>query len=137
MYAQNAIPQCVIAAIAFVSLLTAAGCQTAQPGTTDTLGRYDMVISAPPPRATRAAADVLEDDYKFKIDSSAFSAIDGKVVAETAQGTTIWTWVQRKGDNDSLVSVRVGVGDEKLSMEILAKIRDRSNSLMERIKEKM
>jgi hypothetical protein len=125
-------------AAGLISLLVAGGCKTSQAGTTDTMGRFDMVINAPPPRATRAAQEVLEDDYKFAIDSSALSTIDGKIEAHSAQDTKVWVWVERQGDDNSLVSIRIGMaGDEKLSLEILAKIRDQAKTLMQRLKEKM
>ena len=136
MSAYQAIPRVLVAA-GLISLLVAGGCKTSQPGTTDTMGRYDMVVNAPPPRATRAATNVLEDDYKFTIDSTAYSTIDGKIVAHTAQNTKVWVWVERQGENDSVVSLRVGVGDEKLSLEILAKIKESAKTLMERLREKM
>ena len=124
-------------ATGLVSVLIAAGCRTSQHGVTDTMGRYDLVVHAPPPRATRAAMDVLEDDYLFKVESSGFSTIDGKVEAQSAQGTRIWVRVERQGDSDSVVSVRVGSGDEKLSLEILGKIKDRAKTIMDRVREKM
>jgi hypothetical protein len=127
----------VLIVTGLLSMLSAAGCQTSQPGVTNTMGRYDMAVNAPPPRATRAALNVLEDDYKFKVESSALTAIDGKVEAQSAQGTKIWVWVERQGDNGSLVSVRVGAGDEKLSLEILGKIKESAKTIMERIREKV
>jgi hypothetical protein len=121
-----------------VLLLALMGCATDKPGVTDTMGRYDQVINAPTPRATQAATDVLESDYKFKILSTAYSEIDGKVEAQSAQDMKIWVWVQKIDDNSCTVSVRVGdMGDQKLSMEILGKIQDRSKTMMQKLREHM
>src|SRR5690242_2168002 len=88
---------------AVLGLGSLAGCESTQPGVTNTVGRYDMVIDAPPARVTQVVQGVLQDDYKFQIDTSAYTKIDGKVVAHTAQGTKVWVWVNRQGDNMSQV----------------------------------
>jgi hypothetical protein len=127
-----------LAAACSLLALAVAGCSTDKPGVTDTMGRYDQVINAPAARATQAATDVLDSDYHFKVLSSAYSTIDGKVEAESAQGMKVWVWVERKDDDSSTVSVRCGdMGDQKLSMEILDKIQDRSKTLMQKIREHM
>jgi len=118
--------------------LSGAGCQTSKPGVTDTVGRIDAVIEAPPPRVTQAATNVLENDYHFKLLSTAYTTIDGRVEAESAQGTKVWVWVAKKDDNSSAVSMRVGLtGDEKLSLEMLDKIKARSKTLMDKLRETM
>jgi hypothetical protein len=136
MRAHHRIPSFWIAA-GLVSFLVASGCRTSPHEAAQATGRYDVVVHAPPPQATRATTDVLEGDYLFKIESSAFTNADGNVEAQSAQGTRVWARVEGRGDGDSVVSIRVGSGDEKLSLEILDKIKDRARTIMERIRAKM
>lgn len=126
-------------ALCVILTLSVLGCDTNRPGVTQTLGQYDMVLEAPTSRASRAAEDVLKGDYKFVIDSSVHTAIDGKVVAHTAHNNQVTVWVTREGDNLSKVTVQVDqlTDRERLSMEILGKIKEKSKTVVEQIRDKL
>jgi hypothetical protein len=111
-----------------LGLLAAGGCSTNTPGVTDTAGRFDMLIDAPPATVARAADSVIEN-YKFPIESFTFSKADGHLLAHTAQGTEVQLWINQQGDNVSKIEIRVGLtGDEALSQQILKKIKNKSTS---------
>jgi hypothetical protein len=113
---------CVVVLGGAMSLL--AGCQTSEPGATDTLGVYTTNVDARPDKVTYAASKACEDLKLAGIESSA-SLVDGKVTAKTAQGDAVSINVEQAGDNVSKVSIHIGVtGDEAVSKQLVDRIRD-------------
>ena len=110
--------------VAFASFALT-GCETGQSGTKNVLGEYSATMAYPADAVTRAAEAVLRDELRL-IDVTANSTtIDGKVKAKTAQNDSVTVAIESIGENVSEVKVRVGLGDESLSLTILDKIKAR------------
>jgi len=105
-------------------LIIVGGCKTEQPGVTNRVGTIKATLAANPASVTEAAKEVLED-MDLIIISSDSTAIDGRVIARTAQDVKVRVDSEKVGDNVSEVFIRVGtMGDTELSLTILNKIKE-------------
>ena len=78
------------------------------------------------PEAVARATDATFADLDVRRISSQATKLDAHVVGRTATDTKIDVSVESKGDNQSEVTVRIGVfGDEAMSRRVLAGIRKR------------
>ncbi len=102
-----------------------AGCQTDEPGATNTLGFYTTNVDARPDKVTTAAYKACEDLKLSNINSgSGGSTVDGEVTATTAQGTNVTIDIKENGDNVSKVTIRVGTtGDNSVSEQLVDRIK--------------
>jgi hypothetical protein len=123
------IVQLSLASMLGLPLFAVVGCQTSTPGVDRAdMVRFDEVIDAPPATVSRASEAVL-DDYKFPIDSATWTNVDGHITAHNAQNQVVDIAINQEGLNTSKLSVRYGdLGDEVMSQQIMAKIRDRATS---------
>jgi hypothetical protein len=107
-----------------IFVLAMQGCQTDQPGTTETLGSYTANVDSSPDKVTTAAAKAAEDLKLTNITSNG-TKVDGVVSAMTAQGDRVDIRIEQAGENVSKVTIRVGTtGDEALSKQLI----DKTNS---------
>lgn len=105
-----------------VLLLVLNGCQTDQPGATNTLGDYTTNVGATPDKVTDAANKACQD-LKFADINAAGTKVDGKVTAKTAQGDDVMITIAQSGNDVSKVTVRVGAsGDQAVSKQIVDRI---------------
>jgi len=105
-------------------LWLAAGCQTTQPGATDTLGVYSTHIDGAPDQVTSAAQKACNDMKLLDVNSTG-TKVDGKVTARTAQGSDVAINIEQAGENVSKVTIQVGVtGDETVSKQLVDRIRN-------------
>lgn len=114
------------------AMIGATGCSSPQTGVKTSWGKLSAYLDAMPPQVIAAAEQVAED-MELKVESSASTQLDGRLVARTAQDKSIKVNVERYGDNISAITIKVGTwGDEKLSLEyfnaIQAKLAGRSRS---------
>ena len=110
-------------------LLALNGCQTNQPGTTNTMGTYITNVSANPDKVTNAASAACKDLSLTDINASG-TKVDGKVRAYNAQGQEVAIDIEQTGDDVSKVSVRIGVvGDAAMSRQIMDHIKSHLNWL--------
>lgn len=114
---------CLTLVAATMLTIGLAGCSTSSPGAKNVMGAVKGHLAADPPAVTEAATEVLRDDMKLTLISSTSTAVDGKVVARTAQDTRVDVDVVKAGENVSNVSIRVGLGDEAMSVQILEAIK--------------
>jgi hypothetical protein len=112
---------CTSMVIGFLALV-GSGCQTNSPGVKNTLGSYSLMVDGPPDKVTNAAKATLKDMKLLDIAGSS-TKIDGKVTAKTAQNDAVNINIEQAGENVSKVSIRVGVGDEAVSKQILDGIK--------------
>jgi len=113
-----------LCALLAVGLLVLAGCQTDQPGVTNRAGTIKATLAAGPSAVTEAAVNVLEDMDLIIINQAA-TAIDGRVVARTAQDVKVRVDSEKIGQGVSEVYIRVGkLGDADLSMTILNEVKE-------------
>jgi uncharacterized protein DUF3568 len=113
----------VVLAIAGAVFLTFSGCSTDQPGATDTLGSYSTNVAATPDKVTTAASKACSDLNLQNINSNGTS-VDGKVTANTADGTAVVIDIAQSGDNVSKVTIRVGTtGDQSISQQLVDRIK--------------
>ncbi len=111
-------------ALLAMSLLLVGGCKTNEEGVTNRVGTIKATLAANPAAVTEAAKQVLEDLDLVIINASS-TAIDGRVVARTAQDVKVRVDSERVGDNVSEVFIRVGtLGDTDLSLTILNEIKE-------------
>lgn len=104
-------------------LWLASGCQTTQPGATDTLGVYSTHVDGAPDQVTSAAQKACYDMKLLDVNGTG-TKVDGKVTARTAQGDDIAINVEQAGENVSKVSIHVGLtGDETVSKQLVDRIR--------------
>lgn len=117
--------------VALLALCTAGtGCATiggrsVEPGRiTYVLGALETRIEAPVERIHAAAAEVLED-MGLRVESSACSAVDARIVAYTAQDKKLSIDLEGLRDGTCVVSIRGGTfGDKKLSQSVYEQILD-------------
>ena len=89
-------------------------------------GDTGATVAAGPEAVTEAAKAAVEQDMKLTVISSTASAVDGKVVARTANDAKLVVVVESAGEGVSRVSVRVGnFGNEDLQQQVLEKIKAR------------
>jgi hypothetical protein len=87
-------------------------------------GDLESILEAPPEKVIHASKTTM-NDMKFTIVSAQASATDGELIARTATDNRIKIQVRSASANTSKISIRVGTfGDESLSTQILAKIRE-------------
>jgi len=104
------------------ALLALAGCSTSHPGAKNKLGSVEATLAAPPSRVAAAAEQVLQD-MNIPIVSAASTAIDGKVVGETARDKRVTITIDLMGAESSTISIRHGAfGDAHISVTILERI---------------
>lgn len=109
-------------AILLAATLLVAGCSTGHPGATNRMGTVRSTLYAPPADVAKAAEEVLQE-MNIPIITAASTAIDGKVVGETARDKKITITVELHGADASVVSIRHGtIGDENISVTILGRI---------------
>ena len=107
-----------------VCMMLAVGCKTDQPGVTNRAGTFKATLAAGPAAVTEAAKEVMEDMDLIVISSEA-TAIDGRVIARTAQDVKVRIDSKQVGESVSEVFVRVGkLGDKDLSLTILDEIKE-------------
>lgn len=104
-------------------LFNSIGCETSQPGTTDTLGTYTTHLDAAPDAVTTAAQKACEDLKLADIQGNG-TKVDGQVTAQTADGTAVTINISQDGDNVSKVSIRVGTtGDQSISQQLVDRMK--------------
>lgn len=92
-------------------------------GTAYSLGHLDVMVHADPKRVVEAAESVLRE-MDIKVETSAASGVDGKVIAKTALDKRIEITVERQDAETSKYSILVGsFGDQALSREIHEKMK--------------
>lgn len=112
-----------IGLLSMIAFLYTSGCSTEQPGATDTLGAYSVNVDSSPDKVTTAASKACED-LKLEDINSNGTAVDGRVVARTAQGDDVTINIEQAGDNVSKVTVHVGAtGDEAMSKQLVDRIK--------------
>ncbi len=98
-------------------------CSTGQPGVENQMGTIETTIEATPQQLT-AAADRALREMDLTITSSQSSALDGRVVARTAQDRRVYVTIEHEAKGLSKLSIHVGAfGDETASLAILDRIR--------------
>ena len=114
----------VVSGLLCVCLLAITGCKTEQPGVVNRVGTIKATLAASPAAVTEAANEVLDEMDLIVINSSS-TAIDGRVVARTAQDVKVRVDSGKVGENVSEVFIRVGkLGDSQLSLTILNEIKE-------------
>jgi hypothetical protein len=92
-------------------------------GTAYSLGHLDAMVNADPKKIVEAAESALKDK-DIRVETSAASGVDGKVLARTALDKRIEIVVERKDEETSKLSILIGsFGDEALSREIYSLIK--------------
>ena len=77
------------------------------------------------PEEVIAAAEAVATDMGLTLESSEATALDGKLLAETATDTRVKVTAEAREDGSTLVIVRVGVADEEAAGRILEGIVER------------
>lgn len=104
-------------------LVLATACSTGQQGVKNKGGTITANLAATPQEVTASAQKALED-LDLTIESSSASALDGQVIARTAQGDPIKVTCRSQGEGVTYTAIRVGsLGDTATSLTILEKIR--------------
>lgn len=110
-------------ALTVLCLIVTTGCKTDQEGVTNRVGTIKATLAASPAAVTEAGKDVL-GDMDLIIISSNSTAIDGRVVARTAQDVKVRVDSKKIGEDVSEVYIRVGtLGDSDLSLAVLTEIK--------------
>jgi len=120
----------LILALLGLGLMTSVqyGCSTDQPGATNTLGTYTTNFDNSPDKVTNAATKACEDLKLSNIISNG-SKVDGKVTAQTADGTEVTIDISQAGDDVSKVNIRVGAaGDQSISEQLVDRIKSHLSS---------
>lgn len=119
----NTMKSRALLALLTLSLIVATGCKTNQEGVTNRVGTIKATLAASPAAVSEAAKDVLTD-MDLIIISSNSTAIDGRVVARTAQDVKVRVDSEKIGEDVSEVFIRVGtLGDSDLSLAVLTEIK--------------
>ncbi len=108
----------------FLALSLSFACQTSRPGVKNTLGTYSAHIDAAPASVTRATEAALQG-LDLNITMVEATQLDGRVEARNANEKKVVVRSDLAGDNVSKVRIKVGSGDEALSLKILDDIRAR------------
>lgn len=88
-------------------------------------GAFEATLEGNPRQVTNATKRAL-GDYEMKDVVATATELDGKVTARTALDKEVVVTIQRKGEGQSTISIRVGAfGDEDLSRKLYEKIRAR------------
>ncbi len=120
----NATKSRVALGLLCVCMLAMVGCKTEQPGVVNRVGTIKATLAASPAAVTEAANEVLSEMDLIVINSSS-TAIDGRVVARTAQDVKVRVDSEKIGESVSEVFIRVGkLGDADLSLTILNEIKE-------------
>jgi hypothetical protein len=120
-----------VRAVALLVLCSAgAGCTTigarsAEPGkVTQVMGALEVRVEASVQRVHEAAESALEE-LGLRVDSSAVTLIDARIVAFTAQEKKLSIDLEGLADETCLISIRGGTfGDKKLSQQVYEGILD-------------
>ena len=119
----NTMKSRALLALLTLSLIVATGCKTDQEGVTNRVGTIKATLAASPAAVTEAGKEVLTD-MDLIIISSNSTAIDGRVVARTAQDVKVRVDSEKIGEDVSEVFIRVGtLGDPDLSLAVLTEIK--------------
>lgn len=114
-----------ICVVCVLGLIVLPACQTDQSGVRSSYRSQYTDVAASTEKATQAAEDVLEDLELKNVESRA-TAVDGRAVGYTADGTQVTVSITRNRDDSSQVSVNVGtLGDPALGKRIIADIQKR------------
>lgn len=81
-------------------------------------------VEADPERVIAAAEGVMAE-MSLEVESSAATAIDGRLLARTASDEQVRVTVSSADEGRSKVTVRVGIADEGAAERILRAIQDR------------
>lgn len=102
---------------------TTIGGRSVEPGTvTYVLGAFETRIEDSVTNIHAAAEAVLED-MGLRIDSSACTEIDARIVAHTAQDRKLGIDLEGLRDGTTVISIRGGTfGDKKLSQQVYERI---------------
>jgi hypothetical protein len=103
---------------------TTIGARSAEPGeVTHVLGSLQVRVEASVQRVHEAAETVVED-LGLRIESSAATLVDARIVAFTAQDKKLAIDLEGLADETCLISIRGGTfGDRKLSQQIYERIQ--------------
>lgn len=102
-------------------------CKTDQPGVSSTYRSQYFDANADTQEATEAAEEALNDLELRNVEATA-TAVDGRAVGYTADGTRVSVSITRIDDQHSQVSVTVGtLGDPSLGSDIVARIKRELN----------
>lgn len=116
---------CTLATSLLIATFALVGCTTPQPGVSNQFGTLETLVEADTKAVTEAAKDTLED-MDLVIVSSQATAIDGQVIARTAQDKKVTVTAEKAGENLTKMYIRVGtVGDQEVSLDILERIQNR------------
>ena len=108
----------------FAALVVLPACETDQAGVRSNYRSQYTHVPADTEDATETAAQVLED-LELKDVESRSTAVDGRAIGYTADGTQVTVSITRVDDDNSEVSVNVGTfGDPALGKRIVADIRE-------------
>lgn len=105
-----------------VALAPLSGCNTGREGITKVFGTYTTRVSAPADQAIAAAREVFREMSLTEVSYTA-TVFDGRLIAQSATDKTFEVTTRKAGERMSELSVRVGTGDEKLTYEIIDKIK--------------
>ncbi len=111
-------------ALLAIGMMLLGGCKTDQAGVTNRAGTIKATLAAGPAAVTEAAEAVL-DEMDLIIINASSTAIDGRVIARTAQDVKVRVDSKKIGESVSEVFIRVGnLGDSELSLTILDEIKE-------------
>ena len=110
-----------------LGLLGLTGCSTGMPGVKNEMGNIRTTLEANPRQLTEVAERTLAD-MGLSIISSQSTAVDGQIVARTAQDRRVTLHISEESDDLSKLTIRVGTfGDEAVSLALLKRIERRLN----------
>ena len=114
----------VIAFVLSLSTAVLGGCYTTEKGVEENVitGQYTTTVSATADQAIAAAREVAQDMHYTEV-SYNVTKTDGHLQATTSTETIVEFDSHSIGDRLSEISVRVGLGDQKLSRDLLEKIK--------------
>jgi len=114
----------VIAFVLAISTATLGACYTTEKDVEENLfsGQYSTTVSATADQAIAAAREVSQDMHYTEVVYNV-TKTDGHLSVTTSTETTIEFDSHTTGERLSRITVRVGTGDQKLSRELLEKIK--------------